>query len=188
MKSLTNLLNQPAGQPLLADDILELHAARLLLLVLHCGTKTKGTSLTRVDGLTKMAKLDFLVRYPEFFEKLAKHLGQSVNTPLHDVESSMVRFHYGPWDDRYYHVLAYLESRGLLKVEKDGSTYKFAITPQGATIGTALSSDQSYTDLIHHMHEVKRVVGKYQGTKLKDVIYEVFGKEVVNRKMGETIT
>lgn len=188
MKSLANLLNQPAGQPLLADDILELHAARLLLLVLHCGTKTKGTGLTRVDGLTKMAKLDFLVRYPEFFEKLAHYLGQSVSTPLHDVESSMVRFHYGPWDDRYYHILDYLESRELLHVEKDGNTYKFAITPSGAVVASTLSGDQAYADLVQHMRVVKQVAGKYQGTKLKDLIYEVFGKEVVDRKMGEAIT
>ena len=124
MKSLANLLTQPAGQPIVADDVLELHAARLLLLIQNCGTKTRATGLHRVDGLTKLAKLDFLVRYPEFFEKLSKHLGQPATAPSHDVESSMVRFHYGPWDERYYHILGFLESRNLLTVEKDGSTFR----------------------------------------------------------------
>ena len=44
MKSIANLGHQPAGDPLLADDILELHAARLLLLVSICGTKKKTTA------------------------------------------------------------------------------------------------------------------------------------------------
>ena len=41
--------------PLVADDITELHAARLLLLLKHCGHE--GT----INGLTKLAKLDFFV-------------------------------------------------------------------------------------------------------------------------------
>ena len=56
MKSLRNFASQAAGLPLLADDVLEFHAARLLLLFRVCGTKD------RIDGLTKMAKLDFFVR------------------------------------------------------------------------------------------------------------------------------
>ena len=125
MKSLANLGNQPAGEPLLADEILELHAARLLLLVSICGTKKKATGFMRLDGLTKLAKLDFLTRYPDFYEKLAEYLGVQAKAPLHDVESCMVRFHYGPWDERYYHILGYLESRGLLIVDRDGAYVSF---------------------------------------------------------------
>jgi hypothetical protein len=188
MKSLANLLQQPAGRPLLADDVLELHAARLLLLILLCGTKNQGTQTFRIDGLTKMAKLDFLVRYPEFFTRLAKYMGQTTKTPLHTVESSMVRFHYGPWDERYYHILAFLESRGLLKVEKDKSTFKFSLTDQGADIARTVSHKESYALLAEHMRQVKKLVGGMRGTKLKELIYEVFGKEVVDRKMGESIS
>ena len=188
MKSLANLLGQPAGQPIIEDDVLELHAARLLLLISICGTKTKGTGVLRVDGLTKMAKLDFLVRYPEFFEKLASHLGEPAKAPLHEVESSMVRFHYGPWDERYYHILGYLESRSLLSVEKDGSTFKFGLTPEGVEIAQRFADSASFSALAEHMRNVKKLVGSMGGTKLKDIIYEVFGEEIVNRKIGESIS
>ncbi len=187
MKSLANLMSLPAGEPLLADDILELHAARLLLLVSICGTKTKSTGLSRIDGLTKLAKLDFLVRYPEFYEKLAKHLGKDSSTPLRTVESSMIRFRYGPWDDRYYHILAYLESRRLLSVTKDGSTFQFTLTDSGKGIATTFSESASFADIAEHITRVKGLVGKIAGTKLKDLIYDVFGTEVVNRKLGERI-
>ncbi|MEK6260984.1 MAG: hypothetical protein AABP62_20480 [Planctomycetota bacterium] len=188
MKSFVNLLTQPAGQPLLADDVLELHAARLLLLVSICGTKTRSTGLLRLDGLTKLAKLDFLVRYPDFFKKLADHLKQDTSTPLKAIESSMVRFHYGPWDDRYYHILAYLESRGLLEVRKDSSMFSFALTPLGADIANNFADSKEFAELKDHMQRVRDLVGKMGGTKLKDLIYEVFGEEVVDRKLGESIS
>jgi hypothetical protein len=108
MKSVKSLGNSPAGLPISADDLLEFHAGRLLLLFKFCGTAG------RIDGLTKMAKLDFFVRYPQFFEKACKVLGSQTEPSTRTVESSMIRFHYGPWDDRYYHVLGYLEAKGLL--------------------------------------------------------------------------
>ena len=63
MRSLNRVGAQPRpAWPLAADDIVEFHAARLLLLMEICGVKG------RIDGLTKMAKLDFFSRYPDFFQ------------------------------------------------------------------------------------------------------------------------
>jgi hypothetical protein len=188
MKSLANLLEKPAGEPLLADDILELHAARLMLLISVCGTKTKGSGLRRLEGLTKLAKLDFLVRYPDFFKKLAGHLGQDTSTPLREIESSMVRFHYGPWDDRYYHVLAYLESRGLMHVSKDGNTYKFSLTELGGRIADNFADSDVFNEMTEHIRCVRDLVGKKRGNELKNLVYKVFGKEVADLKLGEAIS
>src|ERR1035441_3744832 len=66
MRSLNHLGSSPMSLPLSADDIVEFHAARLLLLVDICGTGG------RIDGLTKMAKMDFFARYPQFFEVARK--------------------------------------------------------------------------------------------------------------------
>lgn len=102
MKSFKRIAEVPPSIALPADDILEFHAARLLLLIRICGTAS------RIDGLTKLAKLDFFVRYPDFFE-VASKTPASGNTYKHTIESAMVRHHYGPWDKRYYHVLSVLE-------------------------------------------------------------------------------
>jgi hypothetical protein len=99
MKSLNRLGARSVSLPLSADDIVEFHAARLLLLLSVCGVAG------RIDGLTKMAKLDFFARYPDFFE-----VARAASTPTGSdtgirtdeadlaVESAMVRHHYGPWD------------------------------------------------------------------------------------------
>jgi hypothetical protein len=60
MKSLNRIGVFPASAPLAADDIVEFHAARLLLLLSLCGTAG------HIDGLTKLAKLDFFCAISRF--------------------------------------------------------------------------------------------------------------------------
>ncbi len=164
MKSINNLQKEPAGTPLLADDVLEFHAARLILLFSICGTAGK------IDGLTKMAKLDFFVRYPQFFTIMCEHLGKIPDVSHQTVESSMVRFHYGPWDKRYYHILAYLEGKGLITITRKGNQFQFELTNLGRTKATLLSKAQSFTELTEHMKRVKKEFGSKSGATLKRLI------------------
>ncbi len=83
----------------------ELHEARLLLLLAaFAGVDGTGS----VDGLTKLAKLDFLLRYPTLLERALLARGKSVRhvrVQAHErdsIESRMVRYRFGPWDHRYY--------------------------------------------------------------------------------------
>lgn len=181
MKSLKNINDAPAGLPLAADDLLEFHAARLLLLFKVCGIAG------RIDGLTKMAKLDFFVRYPQFFNEACKALGLPAEAVAATVESSMIRFHYGPWDDRYYHVLAYLEATGLLEVSKVKNAFTLKLTDQGQSAANQLAGEPSYATLVEQMKRVKKSLGSKAGSSLKKLIYTVFEKEVGQRPFGETI-
>ncbi len=188
MKSLNRIGMHPVSLPLSADDILEFHAARLLLLLSTCGVKG------RIDGLTKMAKLDFFARYPDFFEvaRAATMSADSANTrdrPESDeaVESAMVRHHYGPWDKRYYHVLAYLEARQLITVTKEGKYYRIALAELGRDRAKTLALRPSFAPLVGRMGEVKKSFGSKSGTFLKDLIYRIFDAEVSQRPMGKEI-
>lgn len=181
MKSFNSLGNSPAGLPVSADDLLEFHAARLLLLFKVCGTSG------RIDGLTKMAKLDFFVRYPQFFNTVCETLGLPAESATKTVESSMIRFHYGPWDDRYYHILAYLEGKRLLNVAKDNQAFTLSLTDEGKKIADRLAKDNSFVPLVAQMKQVKKALGSKAGSTLKKLIYQIFEKEVAQRPLGETI-
>lgn len=181
MKSFHTLGTSLAGLPVAADDLLEFHAARLLLLLKLCGTSG------RIDGLTKMAKLDFFVRYPQFFNTVCRTFGLPMESAIKSVESSMIRFHYGPWDDRYYHVLAYLEGKQLLNVTKDKKTYLLSLTDEGKKVADQFAKDKSFALLVAQMIEVKKVLGGKAGSTLKKLVYEVFEKEVAQRPLGEPI-
>ena len=181
MKRYRELGDTPVSSPLPAEIVFELHAARLILLIRHCGVSE------RIDGLTKLAKLDFFVRYPEFFGKAAKALGSEVEAVSRSSDSSMVRYRYGPWDNRYYHLLSYLESTGLVSIEQSGKLYRLRLTTAGSDLAKKVSDDSRYASLIQHMKNVKKMMGSKSGSTLKNLIYEVFESEVGDRSLGEVI-
>lgn len=184
MKSIKNLSAHPTSLSIVADDVLEFHAARLLLLLKVCGEKGN------LKGLTKMAKLDFFVRYPQFFKTAAKVLGDdlepsNINT---ETESKMVRYHYGPWDQRYYHVLAYLEAKGLIRATKEGPAINLSLTELGDSSAAKLEENTSFAPIVDQMRQVKKVLGNKKGTELKNLVYKIFNEEVAKLSMGEVIT
>lgn len=181
MKSINELEKFPAGMSLLADDLIEFHAARLLLLIGMCGINS------RIDGLTKLAKLDFFVRYPHFFDKACSVSGEDIKSASNLVESSMIRHHYGPWDHRYYQILAFLRSRGLIQITKDQQTYRFNLTPLGKQKVKSLEKEQCYKQMCEQMRRVKKAFGNKAGSALKNSIYKIFQEEVTRKSLGEII-
>jgi hypothetical protein len=145
-----------------------------------------------IDGLTKMAKLDFFARYPDFFEAARATLTDTIEPGAQSatderVESAMVRHHYGPWDKRYYHVLAHLESKQLITVTKHGKSYRLALTPLGVERAAALAARPPFAPLVDRMRDIKKAFSGKKGTFLKNLIYRLFDKEVGKRSMGERI-
>jgi hypothetical protein len=153
MKRLREFADAPVSRPLGAEDVMELHAARLLLLFRHCGVNSQ-----RIDSLTKMAKLDFFVRYPDFFAVAAAAEGRGA-TPGASQESRMVRYRYGPWDDRYYRLLSYLEALGLVAVSQEGNSFRLELTGEGVRVAEELTESPSFERLVEHMKQVKSVLG-----------------------------
>ena len=188
MMSLNRIGAYSVSLPLSADDIVEFHAARLLLLLKLCGVSR------RIESLTKMAKLDFFARYPDFFEAARDAIlrAPSADFPYRTepdgaVESAMVRHHYGPWDKRYYHILAHLEAKRLIIVTKKGRAYRIALTDLGEDHAKELEARASFAPLVARMREIKKIFGKKSGASLKDLIYRIFDEEVGRRPLGEVI-
>ena len=187
MKSYRDIALHPVSLTLSADEIIEFHLARILLLLKLCGRQN------RIAGLTKFAKLDFFVRYPEFFNRARRRSGREPSAEISadderiGVESSMVRHHYGPWDKRYYHLLSRLASTGLVQVVKSGQAYNIELTESGALYAEKLRADEAFAGLAAHMLEVSRVFGGKNGTALKNLIYETFEDEVADKSLGQAI-
>ncbi len=183
MRSIKNIGNYPAGIPLAADHIMEFHASRLILLLNLVGDKGE------IKGLTKLAKLDFFVRYSGLFARVKEHLeGKSLDRNSSIVESSMIRYKYGPWDPRYYHVLSYLESKNILKVNQNSpKTFSFSLTSRGKLVADRLEKEPSFFELRSQMVEVKKVLGKMTGSGLKKLIYDLFDDEVASLNYGDVI-
>jgi hypothetical protein len=117
------------------------HAARLILLVDALTGKR-----SKLNGLTKLAKLDFLLRYPMMLERLLNADGLSwppgiepTESEREAVESRMIRYRYGPWDESYYPLIGSLVGRGLAVADRDhrGAT-TIALTAFGRTAASQL--------------------------------------------------
>lgn len=167
----------------------ELHASRLLVLL---GSYDRRHSGSGIEGLTKLAKLDFLVRYPLYLERaLAEYpkLSKSIAVKPHErqsVESTMVRYRYGPWDFRYRQFLNDLIARGLVVLREGERTFEIQITERGRDLANELAKDKAYSDIATRADLVSHHFD-FKGSYLAKLIYKLF-PEIGSLKFGKQIT
>jgi len=169
------------------DQEPELHAVRLLLLLFTFSEQEKDA----IEGLTKLAKLDFLLRYPVLLERalIAKDRS-SADVKLEDherysVESQMVRYRFGPWDHRYREFLNVLIGKGLASVHERGRTVVISITDEGRACAVRLSADQAFEPYVRRAKVLKRHFD-LTATNLMRFIYDTF-PEVISLRSNDRI-
>lgn len=171
------------------DELPELHAARILLLIDAFAEEGQGGA---IEGLTKLAKLDFLLRYPVMLERALEAKGRStrdVKVEEHErysVESKMVRYRFGPWDHRYRELLNMLVARGLLTVSVEGRKVVIAATDPGRDQARLLASDPLFEQYSRRARLLKRNFDM-TATNLMRFVYENF-PEIVSLRSNALIS
>jgi hypothetical protein len=158
-----------------ARDPFDYHVARVLILVAAFSTGAKG----RLDGLTKLAKLDFLLRYPSYLERVLHERGKPLSPALRPspeerlaLESAMIRYKYGPWDSRYYPVIGRLIGQALVEPVKGRGSVALRVTGSGREVVEAFSST-GWRVVIGRSHALKRGLD-LSGANLQKLIYSTF--------------
>lgn len=152
-----------------------LHLARILLL-LKAFMKDDRSA---VEGITKLAKLDFLVRYPSYFEAALEARGvkrEKINLPEYErntIEASMVRFKFGPWDHRYRRFLNTLAAMGLVTISVEGRKISIDLTNEGFETASKLTGKEEFEQLITRAGMLSRHLD-LSATNLMNFIYETF--------------
>ena len=170
------------------DGAPDLHAARLLVLLSAFSGVGHGDA---VEGLTKLAKLDFLLRYPVMLERALEAKGQSTrDIQLEDherlsVEAEMVRYRFGPWDHRYREFLNILVGKGLVTVSVEGRKIVIGLTERGRALASELSASPEFQDYARRSVLLKRHFD-VQATTLMRFVYETF-PEIVSLRSNERI-
>ena len=169
------------------DEYPELHEARILLLLSAFDAAGQGA----VEGLTKLAKLDFLLRYPVMLDRALAARGKGTRElRLEDherqsVESEMVRYRFGPWDHRYREVLNVLVAKELAKVSIEGRKVVIFLTPRGREVAGLLASDPEFEQYSRRAGILKRNFD-LSGTNLMKFIYQTF-PEIISLRTNEAI-
>lgn len=171
------------------DQRPDLHAARLLVLLAAFADEDNGGS---VEGLTKLAKLDFLLRYPNMLERALtakKRSTAEVKLEEHErysVESQMVRYRFGPWDHRYREFLNILVGKGLASIRIDGRTIVVSITEMGKDCAQQIAAESIFEPYARRARVLKRHLDM-TATNLMRFIYETF-PEILSYRANVPIT
>ncbi len=170
------------------DAAPELHTARLLVL-LNAFAGSNGTD--SIEGLTKLAKLDFLLRYPVMLDRALTAKGRPVREvqledyERHSVESEMVRYRFGPWDHRYRLFLNILVAKELVLVSVEGRKVVIALTPEGRRVAHQLAEQPVFEPYARRATLLKRHFDM-TATHLMQFIYATF-PEVVTLRSNKVI-
>ena len=173
----------------------EFHQARLLVLL--NAASGLGDEPKPVDGIMKLAKMDFLLRYPNCFVRALAALPEAkrpkraskLEIPEQDqntIEARMIRFRYGPWDKRYRRWLAVLAAKGLATTWLEGRTVRVAATHQGCELAKSLADREEFKGLAERSGLIVTAFGSMGATSLKEFVYQTF-PELNAMKWGENI-
>jgi len=151
--------------------------ARILLLIYGFTTQTKS-----LEGRTKLAKLDFLLRYPRFMQRAL-----AIRKPEHNMEISpeekiniegrMIRYRYGPWDPSYYAILGRLIGKGLVEVVPNNKGLSYRTTQHGSGLAKSLAKEDAWAETYARIKLLKSNFD-LTGNALKEFIYKHFPEVV----------
>ncbi len=147
--------------------------ARLLILIDTFTTKTRG-----LEGRTKLAKLDFFLRYPPYLARALEVRNPDVKVDVGadeegNIENKMVRYRFGPWDPAYFGVLGRLIGKGLVRPVPFGQGVGFRTTDLGNSLAARLRRDKGWSNVAERARLLKRHLD-LSGTGLKDFVYDNF--------------
>lgn len=159
--------------------------ARLLLLIDAFTSNTRG-----LEGRIKLAKLDFLLRYPHFFARALSIrrpnlTGDIVPQEPMNIESRMIRYRYGPWDPAYYAILGRLIGRGLVQPIPTPNGIGYRTTQTGHSVAQSIAADENWAEIATRAALLRKHFN-LSGTTLKDFIYRHF-PEVTEASWGERL-
>lgn len=169
-----------------SDDF---HLSRILLLLKAFQGRRKRHS---VKGIMKLAKLDFLLRYPNCLTRALVAIGQSEDLAQigehesSNIEAKMIRFRYGPWDGRYRRWIGLLAAKGLVETYLEKTTIHVVITDKGLAVADIFSQEDEFKLIERRSQLIYKHFDGMSATVIKDFIYEVF-PEIKTIKWGEEI-
>ena len=146
----------------------------LLLINAFSGTTEKPRVL---EGRLKLAKLDFLVRYPKYLRRVLRDRNVSdrvlatVDEEPAPLQDRMIRYRYGPWDPSYYAVLGGLIGRGLIEPIPFRHGIGYRVTDRGCQLAAGLMEDDTWASVHRRALAAKRHLD-LSGTTLKNLLYE----------------
>jgi hypothetical protein len=152
--------------------------ARILLLI--DGFSKEAGRPRSLEGRVKLAKLDFLLRYPRQLAVVLARRGtrEAVTAELErqdsPLESRMIRYRYGPWDPSYFAILGSLIGRGLVEMVPAAGTSAlgYRTTTAGERLAGIFREDGAFDEQVGRIALLRRHLD-LSGEYLKNLLYQL---------------
>jgi hypothetical protein len=155
--------------------------ARLLILIDAFTGKTKS-----LEGRTKLAKLDFFLRYPNYLKRAIAIRAPDQQLPdlpfeTDTIENRMIRYKYGPWDPAYFALLGRLIGRGLIVPIPLRTGIGYRTTDKGRDIAVRLAATDAWRPTVEAATILRRHFD-LTGSNLKQFVYSNFPEVTAARR------
>ncbi len=159
--------------------------ARLLLLISAFSSGNGG-----LEGRTKLAKLDFFLRYPPFLERALRIREPDIKIDISvvendNIENRMVRYRYGPWDPAYFALLGRLIGKNFIQLIPTSKGFSYKTTDLGYRVAQKLMAEESWADMVQRIALLRKHLN-LTGSNLKKFVYKNF-PEVSETGWGQNL-
>lgn len=156
---------------------------RMLILIYTFAGKN-GTG--KIEGISKLAILDFLLRYPVALDKMLENQELKGNKTINhkrfqlqsyevnSIDAKMMKFNFAPWDFKYRRIVSILKAKDLIQVNLDGKKTVLRIKSNGIDTAKKIQDLKDYEYLVVRCKIIKSVFGSWSQKKLIDMIYIIF--------------
>lgn len=131
-----------------ADQSKHLNIMRLLILLSALALRYDRSP--PIISFSQLAKLDFLLRYPTVLESALLNRRKSIDglniekNEKENIESEMVRYDFGPWDEGYREYIRVLAAKGLVDVVLQEKEPGVVCTETGIEVSQRLQENSDF--------------------------------------------
>lgn len=161
--------------------------ARVLLLLRAFTAAEDSEVPSGIEGLAKIAVLDFLLRYPNILERalIAKHASvKLLEVQTYErggVDANLAQFRFAPWDNTVRRTLLELVGMRLVQLQSTGHGITVSLTDSGSTLASELASMETYGSMAQRASAIKSKLNISVGSLIK-FMYATFPELVALRR------
>lgn len=137
--------------------------ARIMILVYSlCGVQNNK----KIEGVNKLAKLDFLLKSPLYLKKGLTRLNTRITIEVKSfesisIESKMNLYRYIPWDENYRKLLNIIIAKGLVNISFEKDDYFIQISNNGIKLVEELKKDRYFKEFFNRSKIISTHFGSY---------------------------
>ncbi|MDQ0090114.1 putative type IV restriction endonuclease [Paenibacillus anaericanus] len=162
-------------QVIILDERDELHIIRILVLIYTLiGAKKDKVTIE----LTKLAKMDFLLRYPSALDSALLNLYKQKDVSIteaekNNIETNILSFRFSPWSSDFRRLMVLLNAKSLIKWEQRGKYLDIYHTPKGIELFKEVLKFKEFESMIKQSQAIKTNISNLSGLKLDSLLSKV---------------